>query len=267
MGGRRSTVGRAGRGKLVARRSTPWGTIAAVAVVAVFAATVFGYAFLRDRANETQSAALAGFLPSASTPDPSRQIPGVSVTAYQGSQHVAPTAQVAYTQSPPSGGAHDGFWAACTGVVYDQPVRSENLVHSLEHGAVWIAYNPDQISGDALEQLAARVRDRTYTALSPYPGLDQPISLQSWGHQLKLADPADPRIDQFLTALRANSNTHPEVGASCQALGAGRFDQDAPPPFRPAPPVSAVGQPGVLAESGPTPGGAAGDAAPMGSGS
>lgn len=69
------------------------------------------------------------------------------------------------------------------------------------------------------------------------------------GHQLKLADAAEPRIDQFLTALRANPNTHPENGASCRALGPGRFDQDAPLPYQPAPPVSAAGQPGVRAET------------------
>jgi hypothetical protein len=72
--------------------------------------------------------------------------------------------------------------------------------------------------------------------LSPYPGLDQPISLQSWGHQLKLSDANDPRIDQFIAALRTNPNTYPEVGASCDALGPGQFDPSNPPPFDPTPP-------------------------------
>ena len=66
-------------------------------------------------------------------------------------------AQVAYTHSPPFGGAHDYSWAACNGVVYPEPVRSENMVHSLEHGAVWIAYNPDQVTGDALDTLRGKV--------------------------------------------------------------------------------------------------------------
>ena len=38
-------------------------------------------------------------------------------------------------------------------MVYPAAVRTENLVHSLEHGAVWIAYNPDQVVGDALATL------------------------------------------------------------------------------------------------------------------
>ena len=245
-------------------RSRPWGTISAALVVLLFAVAVFGYTFLLDRRVQDREAALAAFIPSATNQDPAQQIPGVTEQTEQTAQHVAPTEQVAYTQSPPTGGTRDQYWAACSGVVYDQPVRYENLVHSMEHGAAWIAYNPDPIGGDALDQLSARVQNQPYTALSPYPGLDQPIALQTWGHQLKLADPADPRIDQFLAALRANQYTHPEVGATCQALGPGQFDQDRPPPFQPAPPVTAVGQPGVRTEN-ETPPAAPGDdgAAPM----
>ncbi|OZM76396.1 DUF3105 domain-containing protein [Pseudonocardia sp. MH-G8] len=253
VSGKKSKQARQPRSALATGREVPWGTIAAVLVVVLFAGGVFGYAFLQSQENNARDAALAAFVPSASNQDPSSRIPGITEQTYQGAQHVAPTEQVAYTGSPPTGGTHDQYWAACSGVVYEQPVRSENLVHSMEHGAVWIAYNPDQVDGDALAQLAARVQDRPYSVLSPYPGLDQPIALQSWGHQLKLADAGDPRIDQFLTALRANQYTHPEVGASCQALGPGQFDQDDPPPYRPAPPPSSVGQPGVRGETEASP--------------
>ena len=66
--------------------------------------------------------------------------------------------------------------------------------------------------------LYAKVEGQNYTMMSPYPGLDQPVSLQSWGHQLKLSDPDDPRIDQFISSLRQNQYTYPEVGARC-AMG------------------------------------------------
>ena len=71
--------------------------------------------------------------------------------------------------------------------------------------------------------------------MSPYPGLDSPVSLQSWGHQLKVDDATDPRIDEFISSLKQNQYTHPEVGASCDAIGPGAFDQDNPPPFAAAP--------------------------------
>ena len=38
--------------------------------------------------------------------------------------------------------------------------------------------------------------------MSPYPGLDAPISLQAWGYQLKVDNADDPRIDDFIKALR-----------------------------------------------------------------
>lgn len=248
VSGRNSRAVRSARGALVTQRSIPWGLIAAVLVVVLFAVFIFGYAYLRSRENSQRNAALAPFTPTAENQDPSTTIPGVQVTSYEGGQHIGPDVQVAYTRSPPFGGAHDYSWAACNGVVYPQPVRSENLVHSLEHGAVWIAYNPDQVTGDALTVLRQKVESQPYTVMSPYPGLDQPIALQSWGHQLKLADVADPRIDQFVAALRLNQYAYPEPGASCNELGPGSFSQSDPPPFAPAPAPDA---PGAQPETSP----------------
>ena len=173
---------------------------------------------------------LAAFTPTAADPDPSTRIEGVVVDPPDTSVHVPRTERIRYEQSPPFGGSHDAAWADCSGTVYDTAVRNENMVHSLEHGAVWIAYHPGRISGEALESLVDRVEGRPYTMLSPYPGLDPPISLQSWGHQLIVEEAEDPRIDQFLRALRVNPNTHPEPGAACTARPQD-FDLDAPPPF------------------------------------
>jgi hypothetical protein len=250
VSGNKSKASRSSRTRtpVVSHKSTPWGLIAAVLVVVLFAGGVFGYAFLRNQQNQERTEALAPFTPTAQNQDPSKQIPGVVTQSYPGGQHVGRDTQVAYTHSPPFGGAHDAVWAACNGAVYPQAVRTENLVHSLEHGAIWIAYNPDQVTGDALEALRSKVDGEPYTLMSPYPGLDQPISLQSWGHQLKLSDPNDPRIDQFIQSLRSNQYQYPEPGASCAALGPGQFDQDNPPPFAPAPPVSAVNNTTVMPE-------------------
>lgn len=249
VSGNKSKAARSSRTPVVSHKSTPWGLIAAVLVVVLFAGGVFGYAFLRNQQNQAKTEALAPFTPTAENQDPSRRIPGVVVQSYAGGQHVDRDTQVAYTQSPPFGGAHDAVWAACNGVVYPQAVRTENLVHSLEHGAIWIAYNPEQVTGDALETLRSKVDGQPYTVMSPYPGLDQPLSLQSWGHQLKLSDTADPRIDQFIAALRLNQYTYPEPGASCNEVGSsGGFSQDDPPPFVPVP---APGSPGSHPETTP----------------
>lgn len=174
------------------------------------------------------------WVPSPDNEDPSKDIEGIEITEYD-AVHALPGQRVAYEKAPPDGGRHDQVWATCNGVVYDTPVRNEHMVHSLEHGAVWIAYNADDVTGDDLRSLADRVDGQPYLLMSPYPGLDQPVSLQAWGHQLKVDDVDDERIDQFITALRENEYTTPEPGAPCDSVGPD-FDQDDPPPFEAEPP-------------------------------
>lgn len=190
------------------------------------------------------------FLPSEENPDPSTQIDGVTRNDYPPGDHVDATQRVAYDQSPPFGGPHDGLWATCTGTVYSVPIRTENAVHSLEHGAVWLTYNPDHVTAEQVSTLSSLVDGQPYTLMSPYPGQDQPVSVQSWGRQLKLDDPNDPRLRQFISALRLNSNTYPEPGASCSTE---RFDPANPPLFDPRPPgPDAVPVSGTTAPADPS---------------
>ncbi|WP_158843511.1 DUF3105 domain-containing protein [Saccharothrix deserti] len=258
----RSSVA-AARSSVVAKKPKPWGTIIAVVAVLALAGTVFGYAYSKIADQNAKEAALAKWNPSEENKDPSDQIQGVVKIDYQPGKHVQATQRVAYDHSPPFGGPHDNVWADCTGTVYETAVRNENMVHPLEHGAVWIAYNPDQISGEALDKLKARADGQPYTMLSPYPGLDKPISLQSWGHQLKLESADDERIDQFIQSLRRNPNTYPEVGAPCDSTG---FDVTNPPPFvAEAPGPDAVPMDGGTEDAAET-GNTAGTDAPPASG-
>ncbi len=218
--GRRSTVATASRPK-------PWGTIAAVVAVLLLAVGVFGYAFITISDQEQ-------WIVSDDNQDPSDNIEGVFKGEYKGLQHVTPEQRVAYDRSPPVGGPHDGAWADCQGTVYPNAVRTENMVHALEHGAVWIAYDPDKVKGAALDTLKGKVEGQPYMMLSPYPGLDQPISLQSWGHQLKLSNANDERVDQFIRSLRENQFQNPEPGGRCDAQ-ARRVRPGQPAAVRPGP--------------------------------
>jgi hypothetical protein len=204
----------------------PWGTIIAVVVVAVIGAVLWVTLGSRSSGDDQQAA-------SDANPDPAGDIPGVVEIEYPAGDHVEMPKRVAYDQSPPFGGTHDQIWATCTGVVYPTAIRSENAVHSLEHGAVWITYDPDVATADQIDVLSAMVEGQPYTLMSPYPGLDTPISVQSWGHQLKLDDPSDPRLVEFIEALRLNESAYPEPGASCASP---YFDVNNPPPFDPTPP-------------------------------
>jgi Protein of unknown function (DUF3105) len=184
-------------------------------------------------AQDIEREARKAYEPSAENEDPSRRIEGVVVTEYR-PMHAHEGQRVAYDKAPPYGGAHAPVWADCAGTVYAEPVANENMIHSLEHGAVWIAYDPERVGGRALDGLAAKVDGEPYLMLSPYPGLDRPVSVQSWGHQLKLSRPDDPRIDLFIVALRDNPYTTPEPGGPCTSHP--QFDPADPPPFDPSPP-------------------------------
>ena len=229
------------------RQGLPWVTIGAVLVVVALAVGIFVVVLSKTRENDAAQDALAPWTPSESNQDPSTAIPGIYVGAstpataeapasyvdYKAAIHITADQRVAYNRFPPVGGPHDGTWANCNGIVYDTAVRSENMVHTLEHGAVWITYNPDTISSDDLATLTALVDGQPFTTLTPYPGLDSTISLQAWAHQLKVDSASDERVKQFITALRQNRWVYPETGATCQQPS---FDVTNPPAFDPAPP-------------------------------
>ena len=187
----------------VVAQQRPWGLIAGAVAVVVFAAAVITYAVVKvNEANEGKVEAVS-------------DIAGIEEYDYAaGQQHV--TTPVEYTESPPVGGPHDGNWADCTGTVYDVDIRHENAVHSLEHGAVWITYDPDAVSDSDIATLAELVEDQSGRMMSPYAGQDSPISIQSWGHQLKVDSAGDERLKQFADFLTLNNEFTPEPGASCE---------------------------------------------------
>jgi hypothetical protein len=128
---------------------------------------------------------------------------------YAGGDHS--TDPVQYAEVPPVGGAHDPTWQNCG--FYDAPIRSENAVHSLEHGAVWITYRPD-LPQEQIDQLRQRADDQTYVLVSPFPDLPAPVVASSWNHQLQLDSAGDERLDQFIRRFRQGPDT-PERGAAC----------------------------------------------------
>jgi hypothetical protein len=214
---------RGARASVVSTKPKPWGTILAVILVLGLAAGVFTYAFIQIHEKNK-------WVISEDNQDPSDNIAGVTKVKYEPGKHVTAQQRVAYDQNPPFGGPHDDAWADCTGTVYQTAVRNENMVHAMEHGTIWIAYNPEQVKDAALDKLRSKVEGQPYMMLSPYPKLDKPISMQSWGHQLKLDSADDSRIDDFIKSLRSNRFQTPEPGGRCDA-DAAVFDVTKPPPY------------------------------------
>ncbi len=120
---------------------------------------------------------------------------------------------VDYKQSPPTGGPHNPVWQNCG--FYDKPVRDENAVHSLEHGAVWITYSPD-LPKDQVNQLKDIAESKSYILVSPYPDMPNgvPVVASAWGKQVYLDGANDPDLDRFIQAYRQGPQT-PEPGAVC----------------------------------------------------
>jgi hypothetical protein len=97
--------------------------------------------------------------------------------------------------------------------VYDQPVKNENAVHSLEHTIVWITYQPT-LAASEVDKLKVITRQSSYRLLSPYPGLPSPIVASAWGYQLKLDKADDPRLISFIQKYERNPKG-PEPNATC----------------------------------------------------
>lgn len=135
------------------------------------------------------------------------EIEGVE-TFQNTNNHVETT--VNYPQTPPAGGDHAPAWLNCA--VYTEPQQNENAVHSLEHGAIWVTYDPS-ISAEELDLLKEKLPS-TYVILSPFEGLPAPIVLSGWDVQLQVDEASDERIGEFFEEYWKSENV-PEPGAAC----------------------------------------------------
>jgi predicted small secreted protein len=140
-----------------------------------------------------------------------KKAPPAGVTSYSNLSRDHTKEPVDYPQSPPVGGPHNPIWQNCG--FYSKPVRDENAVHSMEHGAVWITYRPD-LPKDRVEKIKS-LTQKSYVLASPYPSLPAPLVASAWGKQLKLDSTNDPRLEQFVRAYRQGPQT-PEPGAPCR---------------------------------------------------
>ncbi len=119
--------------------------------------------------------------------------------------------EIPFGELPPAGGTHDPVWQNCG--IYDEPLNTPNVVHSMEHGAIWISYQPD-LPAEEIAAIQDAVRGQNFLVVSPYPEQRSPIVLTGWGVQLELDSLDDDRFDAFIEQYRVGPNT-PERGASC----------------------------------------------------
>ena len=144
------------------------------------------------------------------SPKPIRGVPdGTELVAVAAAVHVE--GDIHEESEVPAGGAHAPIWQNCG--FYDTPIRSENVVHSLEHGAVWISFDPT-LPPDDIDRLRGFSRPLDKVLISPVPGQEALIIVTAWGAQLKLDDAGDRRLEQFVNEFEGSRDA-PEPGGRC----------------------------------------------------
>jgi hypothetical protein len=219
------------------RRRIAWYSGGGLVAVAVIVAVVVAVAARGSTSNEVIPPGVAGGTPNVQQPAQvvknTTGIPGVvayNTTGWPTKSNNGPKARalphqhvpgpVRYSVTPPVGGDHNPTWMNCG--VYTKPVPVERAVHNLEHGAVWITYRPslpksevNQLTDFVKGQKTVASTGSRYMDLTPYPGLPAPIVASSWGFQLRLNSPADPRLQRFVNLLRVSPKYTPEYGGPC----------------------------------------------------
>ena len=175
------------------RKERPWGTILVAAILVSIVAAFVVVVILDSR----QGA-------SSEPPEGTEEI-----DVGEAGQHTEQN--VDYESTPPAGGDHNPVWQNCG--TYSEPVRNETSVHSLEHGAVWITYQPD-LPESQVSQLEELAQGESYVLVSPFEGLDSPIVASAWGNQLAVEDASSEKLQQFKNYFLQGPQT-PEPGAAC----------------------------------------------------
>lgn len=89
---------------------------------------------------------------------------------------------ILYSDTPPAGGPHNGCWAPYG--FHEEPVRPENWVHNLEHGAIVLLYRCPEGCDLELGELRTFAEARSRVLVTPYAAMSGRFAAVSWGQRL-----------------------------------------------------------------------------------
>lgn len=123
-------------------------------------------------------------------------------------QHVPEGSLTETPSRPPAGGPH--YPRPSPTGIFDEPVADGYLIHSLEHGIVWLSYQPDHVTRGQLDGLRGVAEDYSDDViLAPRPANEAALYAVSWGRRLEV-DPSDfALLREF---IETNRNRSPEPG-------------------------------------------------------
>lgn len=142
------------------------------------------------------------------------------------------TDPVAYDRTPPVSGTHAPQPAPCG--TYAEQIPDESMVHMLEHGAVGILFRPD-LEARSIQIIESIVEDYPSDTFSePYPELDTPIEVVSWGESMPLRALDAEAIHRYIAEFGDDA---PEADVECPHDSAQSAVPETPEPTpTPSPP-------------------------------
>lgn len=173
-------------------------TLGAVAIALVVVAAIFVLNRGGDDSSQTSTDVsadgLMGSAVAATDPKTDRQ-------------HISDPLQLQIPKGePPTRGPH--FAVPQNTGVYKQAVPDGNAIHALEHGIVWISYNPSKVDADTIKKLEDLGKQYAVDLIvSPRPDNDRAIDIVSWGQILVLDKFDKGTLEKFITT---NRNRAPE---------------------------------------------------------
>jgi len=122
-----------------------------------------------------------------------------------------------YPTIPAYGGPHAGNLLPCS--VYPDEQSQERILHSMEHGAVVIFFQPDVASGDDITQIrqlgTELLREGNRIVVAPNRQLTNPIVIASWARLLPLQTFEDATIRGFVDAFENDGPENIPRGNAC----------------------------------------------------
>ena len=122
-----------------------------------------------------------------------------------------------YPTTPPYGGPHSGNLLPCG--IYEDEQPFESIVHTMEHGAVVLYFQPDVFTTEEVAELrvlgSAILRDGKRFVLTPNRQISQPIALASWGRLLALDRVEEQTVLDFVAAFENDGPEKLDRGRAC----------------------------------------------------
>jgi hypothetical protein len=133
----------------------------------------------------------------------------------EGTEHVSRDTELSYDTSPPTSGPHYSSPASAGFYEAGNVPPTGELVHSLEHGAVVIYYDPGALSAEETEHLRSLTEEYTgaWASVIAVPtsaaDVDAPVVVTAWQHRLRMDGYDASTIEAFLAEFLGRGPENP----------------------------------------------------------